>query len=58
MSSSHVSGVLRLTLLPPEIVEAIVEGKQSVKVSLPGLMKLFPVEWADQRVALAMCSSH
>jgi hypothetical protein len=58
VNETYICRVLRLTLLAPEIVEAIVEGKQSVKVSLPGLMKLFPVKWADQRVALAMYSSH
>jgi hypothetical protein len=40
--------VLRLTLLAPEIVEAIMYGRQPEAVTLPGLMKGFPVEWDSQ----------
>jgi hypothetical protein len=44
--------VLRLTLLAPEIVEAILDGRQAPEMTLPGLMGLFPVAWADQGAAL------
>ena len=46
---SYLCRVLRLTLLAPEIVEAIVDGRQPEEVTLPGLMKGFPVEWEGQR---------
>ena len=46
---SYLCRVLRLTLLAPELVEAIIEGRQGEEVSLPGLMKGFPVEWERQR---------
>jgi hypothetical protein len=40
--------VLRLTLLAPDIVEAILDGRQSVKMTLANLMQPFPVGWPDQ----------
>ena len=46
---SYLCRVLRLTLLAPEIVEAILDGEQPEEVTLPGLMKGFPVEWERQR---------
>ena len=46
---SYMSRVLRLTLLAPDIVEAILDGRQPEDVTLPTLMKPFAVEWNDQR---------
>ena len=42
--------MLRLTLLAPDIVEAILDGRQPEGMTLPGLLKGVPVEWADQAV--------
>ena len=39
----YVSRVLRLSLLAPELVEAIADGRQPVMVTLPALMNGFPV---------------
>jgi hypothetical protein len=49
INESYVSRVLRLTLLAPEIVEAILDGRQAAEMSLPELMKALPVEWERQR---------
>jgi len=49
INSSYVSRMLRLTLLAPDIVEAILDGRQPDGVALPGLMKGFSVEWSTQR---------
>jgi len=58
INSSYVSRVLRLTLLAPDIVEAILDGRQPEGVTLPALMEPFPVEWAEQgRTAVAGCRS-
>jgi hypothetical protein len=38
--------VLRLTLLAPDIVVVILDGRQAPEMTLPVLMKAFPVEWA------------
>lgn len=48
INSSYVSRLLRLTLLAPEMVEAILDGRQPKGVRLPGLLEPFPVEWIQQ----------
>ncbi|HRD87370.1 MAG TPA: hypothetical protein PK752_03790 [Accumulibacter sp.] len=47
---SFVSRVIRLALLAPDIVEAILAGKQPASLTLKELMLPFPVEWERQRV--------
>jgi len=49
INSSYVSRLLRLTLLVPDIVEAILDGRQPEQMTLPGLMEPFPVEWERQK---------
>lgn len=51
INSSYVSRVLRLTLLAPDIVEAILDGRQPEGMTLPRLMERFPVEWRQQTSA-------
>ena len=46
---SYLCRVLRLTLLAPELVEVIMDGRQPEEVTLPALMKAVPVEWEKQR---------
>ncbi|WP_240790219.1 hypothetical protein [Roseomonas sp. HF4] len=48
INSSYVSRVLRLTLLAPDIVEAILDGRQPEGMTLPGLMGVPPSTWATQ----------
>jgi hypothetical protein len=48
--------VLRLTLLAPEIVEAILDGRQPEGVTLPRLLERPPADWAVQRADLEMRS--
>jgi hypothetical protein len=48
INSSYVSRLLRLTLLAPDIVEAILDGRQPDGMTLPGLMEPFPAEWDRQ----------
>jgi hypothetical protein len=48
INSSYVSRVLRLTLLAPNIVEAILDGRQPEEMTLPGLMEGVPVAWSEQ----------
>jgi hypothetical protein len=49
INPSYVSRVLRLTLLAPDIVEAILDGRQPEGMTLPDLKKIVPVEWQSQR---------
>lgn len=49
INKSYVSRILRLTLLAPDIVEAILDGRQVLEMTLPGLMKSYPTEWHAQR---------
>ncbi len=53
LDRTYVGDVLRLTLLAPEIVEAILEGRQVEGTTLPVLMKGVAIEWETQRIALA-----
>jgi hypothetical protein len=46
--SSYFSRLLLLKLLAPDIVEAILNGRQPEGITLPGLMEPFPVEWERQ----------
>jgi len=48
INSSYVSRLLRLTLLAPDIVEAILDGRQPEGMTLPALMEPFPVDWGQQ----------
>jgi hypothetical protein len=42
--------VLRVTLLAPNLVEAVLNGTHSNALSLDRLMIPFPVNWDEQRV--------
>jgi len=48
IAPSYMTRVLRLTLLAPDIVEAILDGKQGPEVTLGRLLDGFPVEWEGQ----------
>jgi hypothetical protein len=45
----YLGSLLRLTLLAPDIVEAILDGRQPEGMTLPALMEGGAVEWRDQR---------
>ena len=47
ISRSYVCRVLRLTLLAPDIVERILDGRPTA--GLAQFLKPFPVEWERQR---------
>ena len=53
VAPSYVSRILRLTLLAPDIVEAILDGRQPAGLQLDDLLKGFPLEWEGQRKHLA-----
>lgn len=49
INPSYLSRIYRLTLLAPEIVEAILDGRQPRTLQLADLMDDMPVEWERQR---------
>jgi hypothetical protein len=48
ISQSHVSRILRLTMLAPGIVEAILDGRQPPALKLDDPLEGFPAEWHRQ----------
>lgn len=52
VNESYLCRVLRLTLLAPDIVEAILDGRQPQTLELQSLLKPLPLEWPAQRRAL------
>ena len=46
---SFVNRLLRLTLLAPDIQEAILEGRQAKGLQLEELTRAMPAEWEEQR---------
>ena len=53
IAPSYMTRVLRLTLLAPDLVEAILDGKQEPRVTLARVLEPFPVEWERQRPSFA-----
>ncbi|CAM3302573.1 hypothetical protein PANO111632_13120 [Paracoccus nototheniae] len=49
IAHSYMTRVLRLTLLAPDIVEAILNGQQGPEMTLPRALEPFPADWAAQR---------
>lgn len=49
IAPSYMTRVLRLTLLAPDIVEAIMDGKQGSEVTLARVLEAFSGEWTKQR---------
>ena len=64
INATYVGRVLRLTLLAPDIVEMILNGRQPAKLTLDGrpappltlpvLMKPFATDWAIQRASFSV----
>jgi hypothetical protein len=51
LSDAHVRRILRFGYLAPDIVEAIVEGRQPRSLTVKRLLQGIPCVWADQRAA-------
>ena len=52
LDQSFVSRILRLTLLAPDMVEAILNGTQAPAVQRQNLLHGFPLEWDSQKESL------
>ena len=49
VNDSYVSRILRLTLIAPDIIEAILAGRQASTLQLDDLLKPLPAAWEGQR---------
>jgi hypothetical protein len=54
INHSYVARIMRLSLLAPDIVEAIIAGRQPAAFTLPMVMKRFATLWARQRTTLGL----
>ena len=57
INPSYVSRVLRLTLLAPATVEAILDGRASAAPTLAEAMGVFPVVWTRQTILKAAAAT-
>jgi hypothetical protein len=48
----YLGSLLRLTLLAPELVEGVLDGRGSENLTLPRLLEPFPAPWSQQCEAL------
>lgn len=50
IAPSYMTRVLRLTLLAPDIVEAILDGRQRPELTIARLLEPFALHWHEQSV--------
>jgi len=55
-TEEQIIGVRRLTLLAPEIVDAILAGRQPEGLTMARAMQPFPVEWERQSCSIRQLS--
>jgi hypothetical protein len=53
LDRGYLGRILQLTLLAPDIVEAILDGRHAAELGSPKLMRSMPVEWTGQRTGSA-----
>lgn len=51
---AYVGRVLNLTLLAPDLVEAVLDGREPTDCGLPALTRSFPIEWDHQGAAVPL----
>ena len=52
INSSYASRIFRRTLLAPDIVDAVLDGKQALGFAIDKLRKRLPIVWQEQQIAL------
>jgi len=48
IAPSYMTRLLRMTLLAPEVVQTILDGRQGAEMTLARILEPFPIEWEDQ----------
>jgi ribosome-binding protein aMBF1 (putative translation factor) len=56
ITRSFVNRLLRLTLLAPDIQEAILDGRQQKGMQLEELTRVMAIKWGEQRISIQDCS--
>ena len=51
LQRGYLGSLLRLTLLAPKTIEALLDGRDQPKCSLPQLLQPFPTIWLEQSAA-------
>ncbi|SFC90113.1 hypothetical protein [Tropicimonas isoalkanivorans] len=54
IAPSYMTRVLRLTLLAPDIIEGILDGKQGPEVRLAEVLEPFPLTWQHQALHFSL----
>lgn len=54
IAPSYMTRVLRLTLLAPDIIEGILDGKQEPEVTLARVLEPFPFTWQHQTMHFSL----
>ena len=54
IAPSYMTRVLRLTLLAPDIIEGILDGKQGPEVTLAKVLEPFPLTWQHQALQFSL----
>lgn len=57
IAPSYMTRVLRLTLLAPDIVETLLDGRHGQAVTLARVLEPFPLAWNQQHDAVGTASS-
>lgn len=52
---SYVGRMIKLTLLAPDIIEAIIRGREPSGLSLARLLEVCSIRWSEQREAVGCC---
>jgi hypothetical protein len=58
INRSYLSRMIRLSLLAPDIVEAILNGTQPTTLRLADLEAPFTIDWHEQRAAFGFTAKH
>ena len=53
----YLGSLLRLTLLAPDLVETMLDGRKPADMTLPRLLAPFPAGWAEQRAIMPGASA-
>ena len=56
VDTSYVARILKLTTLAPDIIEAILNGEEPSGLSLTQLIRIFPMDWEQQRALFGFTS--